>query len=219
MKNAVIIVASGVGKRFGSKIPKQFLMLNNKPMFMWSVESFMKLKCFKQIIVVVPKNLVGYISLKYKNIFECIAGGNERFDSVKIGLSVINEDIDYVAIHDGARPLISKTDIELVLKEAKKSKAAIAVEQTKDTIKVVSSKNKIIKTLNRSILRNAQTPQIFELSLLKKAYSKKISGDITDDSSLIEKLKIKISTIETKFPNFKITTKYDFLVAEKLLQQ
>jgi 2-C-methyl-D-erythritol 4-phosphate cytidylyltransferase len=217
MKNAVIIVAGGSGKRFGSKTPKQFLMLNKKPMFMWSVEAFAKLKCFEQIIVVAPKNMVKILSLKYKNIFECIAGGNERFESVKNGLSLVKKDIEYVAIHDGARPLISKTDIELILKEAKKTKAAIAVEQTKDTIKVVSTKNKIIKTLNRAILRNAQTPQIFEVNLLKKVYLKRISKDSTDDSSLVEKLKVRVSAVETKLPNFKITTKQDFFVAEKLL--
>jgi 2-C-methyl-D-erythritol 4-phosphate cytidylyltransferase len=217
MKNAVIITAGGSGKRFGTKTPKQFLMLNEKPMFMWSVEAFAKLKCFKQIIVVAPKNMVKVLSLKYKNIFECIAGGKERFESVKKGLSLVREDINFVAIHDGARPFISKTDIKLILKKAKKTKAAIAVEQTKDTIKVVSDKNKIIKTLNRTTLRNAQTPQIFELNLLKKAYLKKISKDITDDSSLVEKLKVKVSAVETKLPNFKITTRQDFLVAEKLL--
>jgi 2-C-methyl-D-erythritol 4-phosphate cytidylyltransferase len=217
MKCAVIIVASGLGKRFGSKIPKQFLMLNKKPMFLWSVEAFAKLKCFKQKIVVVPSYMLESLSLKYKDIFECVAGGKERFDSVKNGLKLVREDINFVAIHDGARPLIYKEDIKLILKEAQKTKAAIAVEQTKDTIKVVSGKNKIIKTLNRTILRNAQTPQIFEATLLKRAYLKKISKDITDDSSLVEKLNVKVSAVETKSLNFKITTKQDFLVAEKLL--
>ncbi|MDR0723637.1 MAG: 2-C-methyl-D-erythritol 4-phosphate cytidylyltransferase [Endomicrobium sp.] len=217
MKSAVIIVAGGSSKRFGSKTPKQFLMLNKKPMFMWSVEAFIELKCFKQIIVVAPKNMLKSLSLKYKNIFECVAAGKERFESVKNGLSLVKNDINFVAIHDGARPLISKKDIELILKKAQKTKAAIAVEQTKDTIKVVSAKNKIIKTLNRATLRNAQTPQIFETNLLKKAYLKRITKDITDDSSLIEKLNVKVSAVETKLPNFKITTKQDFLVAEKLL--
>ncbi|MDR2395309.1 MAG: 2-C-methyl-D-erythritol 4-phosphate cytidylyltransferase [Endomicrobium sp.] len=218
MKGAVIVVAGGFGKRFGTKIPKQFLMLNKKPMFLWSVEAFAKLKCFKQKIVVVPSCMVEGLSLKYKDIFECVAGGKERFDSVKNGLKLVKEDIHFVAIHDGARPLISKEDIDVILKEAQKTKAAIAVEQTKDTIKVVSSKNRIIKTLNRSVLRNAQTPQIFETNLLKKAYSRNISRNITDDSSLVEKLNVKVSAVVTKFPNFKITTKQDFLIAEKLLR-
>ncbi|MDR1243658.1 MAG: 2-C-methyl-D-erythritol 4-phosphate cytidylyltransferase [Endomicrobium sp.] len=217
MKSAVIILAAGLGKRFGSKVSKQFLTLKKKPMFLWSVKTFAKLKCFKQIIVVVPKNVVKGLSLKYKNVFECVAGGKERFDSVKNGLKIVKKDVDFVAIHDGARPLISKIDIELILKEAQKTKAAIAVEQTKDTIKVVSKRNKIIKTLDRSTLKNAQTPQIFEVNLLKKAYFKKIPKNITDDSSLIENLNVKVSAVETKFPNFKITTKEDFLVAEKLL--
>jgi 2-C-methyl-D-erythritol 4-phosphate cytidylyltransferase len=222
MKNAVIILAAGVGKRFGHKIPKQFLKLNGKPMFMWSIETFASIKSFKQIIAVVPKYMIEYL-IKYKdkllNKIEFVSGGQERFDSVKNGLSLIKDDIDFAAVHDAARPLISKLDIWAVLKEAVQTKAAIAVEKTKDTIKFVSSKEQILKTLDRNVLRNAQTPQIFETKLLKKAYSKKITEATTDDSQVVERLKIKVSAVETKFPNFKVTTKQDFALAEKLLKR
>jgi 2-C-methyl-D-erythritol 4-phosphate cytidylyltransferase len=218
MRNTVIIVAAGSGKRFGNKVPKQFLKLNDKPMFLWSVDAFLSIKSFKQIIVVVPSDVLQSLATRYKTIFECVSGGKERFDSVKNGLALVRDDIDFVAVHDAARPLISKKDILSVLKEAEKTKAAIAVEKTKDTIKLVSNNNKILKTLDRTFLRNAQTPQIFKSTLLKKAYSKKISANITDDSQLIENLKIKVSAIETKFPNFKVTTKQDFALAEKLLR-
>jgi 2-C-methyl-D-erythritol 4-phosphate cytidylyltransferase len=219
MKNAVIIVAAGVGKRLGEKVPKQFLKLNNKPMFLWSICAFSAIRSFKQIILVVPSHEVYSLTLKYKDSFTCVAGGKERFDSVKNGLVLVKDDIDFVAIHDAARPLISKKDILAVLKEAEKTKAAIAVEKTKDTIKLLSNNDKIVKTLDRTVLRNAQTPQIFETKLLKKAYSKKISANTTDDSQLIENLNIKVSAVETKFPNFKITTKQDFALAEKLLNE
>jgi 2-C-methyl-D-erythritol 4-phosphate cytidylyltransferase len=221
MKNAVIIVAAGSGKRFGHKTPKQFLKLNGKPMFMWSIKTFASIKSFIQIIVVVPEHMTESLK-KIKNKLltkvKFVHGGKERFDSVKNGLSFIKDDIDFVAIHDAARPLISRQDVLAVLKDAGKTKAAIAVEKTKDTIKLVSTKERILNTLDRNFLRNAQTPQIFETRLLKKAYSKKMAS-VTDDSQLVERLKIKVSTVETKFPNFKVTTKLDFALAQKLLKR
>jgi 2-C-methyl-D-erythritol 4-phosphate cytidylyltransferase len=222
MKNAVIILAAGAGKRFGHKTPKQFLELNGKPLFMWSIKTFVSIKSFKQIIAVVPRYMIEHLRKQKDtllNKIELVSGGQERFDSVKNGLALIKDDIDFAAVHDAARPLISKPDILAVLKEAAKTKAAIAVEKTKDTIKLVSSKGQILKTLDRRVLRNAQTPQIFETKLLKKAYSKKITEATTDDSQVVERLKIKVSVVETKFPNFKVTTKQDFVLAEKLLKR
>jgi 2-C-methyl-D-erythritol 4-phosphate cytidylyltransferase len=221
VKNAAIILAAGKGKRFGYKIPKQFLKLNGKPMFIWSIEAFTSIKSFKQIITVVPKYMIDSLKKqkdKLLNKIEFVLGGQERFDSVKNGLALIKDDIDFTAVHDAARPLISKLDILTVLKKATQTKAAIAVEKTKDTVKLISSKEQILKTLDRNALRSAQTPQVFETKLLKKAYSKKITEDTTDDSQVVERLKIKISTVETKFPNFKVTTKQDFALAEKLLK-
>jgi 2-C-methyl-D-erythritol 4-phosphate cytidylyltransferase len=222
MKNAVIIVAAGFGKRFRNKTPKQFLQIKRMPMFMWSISAFSAIKSFKQIIVVVPKHMVEHLNRKKEklpNKVHFVAGGKKRSDSVKNGLAFVEEDVNFVAVHDAARPLISKQDILAVLKKAIVTKAAIAVEKTKDTIKLISSNEQILKTLDRSALRNAQTPQIFGKELLRKAYSKRIPEVTTDDSQLIERLKIKVSTVETKFPNFKVTTKQDFALAEKLLRR
>jgi 2-C-methyl-D-erythritol 4-phosphate cytidylyltransferase len=219
MKNAAIIVAAGDGKRFGGRVSKQFLNLNGRPVFLWSVEAFASIKSFKQIIVVVPSDMVESLSLKYKTGFVCAAGGNERFDSVKNGLALIGDGIDFIAVHDAARPLISKKDILSVFKKAAKTEAAVAAEKAKDTVKLVSADGGyILKTLDRTVLRNVQTPQIFKTELLKRAYSGKISAGTTDDSQVVENLKIKVSVVETKFPNFKITTKQDFELAEKILK-
>lgn len=219
MENAAIIVAAGTGKRLGGRVLKQFLNLGGRPVFLWSVEAFASIKSFKQIIVVVPSDMVESLSLKYKTCFVCVAGGSERFDSVKNGLALIGDDIDFIAVHDAARPLISKKDILSVLEKAAKTEAAVAVEKARDTVKLVSTVGGyILGTLDRTILRNAQTPQIFKTELLKRAYSEKISAGTTDDSQLVENLKIKVSAVETKFPNFKITTKQDFELAEKILR-
>jgi 2-C-methyl-D-erythritol 4-phosphate cytidylyltransferase len=219
MKNAAIIAAAGSGKRFGSRVPKQFLNLNGSPMFLWSVGAFASIKSFKQIIVVVPSDMVESLSLKYETGFVCAAGGNERFNSVKNGLALVEDYIDFIAVHDAARPLISKKDILSVLDKAVKTRAAVAVEKVKDTVKLVSAAGEyILKTLDRMILRNVQTPQIFKTELLKRAYSGKMPVGVTDDSQLVENLKIKVSAAETKFPNFKITTKQDFELAKRILK-
>ncbi|MCL2335405.1 MAG: 2-C-methyl-D-erythritol 4-phosphate cytidylyltransferase [Endomicrobia bacterium] len=221
MKAAAIIVAAGSGKRFGGATPKQFLKLNGKPVFLWSVEAFASLKVFKQIIVVAPKQYIifvkSYLHSPLLTLRSAVAeGGKERFDSVRNGLQAVGKDIDFIAVHDAARPLINKRDILAVLNKAAKCGAAIAAEKTKDTIKIV--KDGFVKTtLDRSVLWNVQTPQIFEASLLKKAYSKKIPANITDDSMLIEKSGVKSAVVETKFPNFKITTAQDLKLAELIL--
>ncbi len=217
MKAAAIIVAGGSGKRFGSALPKQFLPLCGKPVFIWSVEAFLELKEFKQIVVVVPSDMLKKLSVKYKNII-FVQGGKERFDSVKAGLSLINKDIDFVAVHDAARPLICKKDIASVLKAAQKTGAAIAAEKTKDTIKTVKN-GFVINTLNRSILWNAQTPQIFKTNLILKAYSGKVPKNTTDDSQLMERLKVKTVVVETLSPNFKITAKDDLEAAKNIIMK
>ncbi|MDR3049589.1 MAG: 2-C-methyl-D-erythritol 4-phosphate cytidylyltransferase [Elusimicrobiota bacterium] len=216
---AAIIAAGGGGKRFGSDTPKQFLKLAGKPVFLWSVEAFCSLKVFKTVIVSVPNNRFEILSKRYKNLSKVkfCCGASERFGSIKNALNFIDIDIDFIAVHDAARPLINKADIEKVLNAAIKTKAAIAVEKTKDTIKAVRN-GKIIKTLDRKVLWNAQTPQIFEKTLLLKAYSKTIPSATTDDSQLVERLGIKPSIVETDFPNFKITTKTDFNLAQGLLK-
>jgi len=226
MKNAAIIAAAGSGKRFwstasdeaGYKTPKQFLDLKGKPVFLWSVEAFASIKSFKQIIVAVPPDMVESLSLKYKEGLVFAPGGRERFDSVKNALAEVENDIDFIAVHDAARPLVSREDVLSVLKNAEKTRAAIAVEKAKDTVKLVlPDGGHVLKTLDRAVLRNAQTPQIFEAELLKKAYFEKMSSDATDDSQLVENLKIKVSVVETKFPNFKITTKQDFKLAAAVI--
>jgi 2-C-methyl-D-erythritol 4-phosphate cytidylyltransferase len=218
MKAAVIIVAAGKGKRFGSDTPKQFLNLKGKNVFLWSVLAFNSLSIFKEIIVIVPQNMLSILSRKYKNLakLKFVAGGKERFDSVKNGIALIGKDIDFIAIHDGVRPLIAKSDILKVLNRAKIDGVAIAVEKTKDTIKEVKN-GFIVKTLDRSKLYNAQTPQIFRKDLLLKAYNRKVPPKTTDDVQLLESLKIKTAIVETEFTNFKITTKQDLEFAKKIL--
>ncbi|MDR2860757.1 MAG: 2-C-methyl-D-erythritol 4-phosphate cytidylyltransferase [Elusimicrobiota bacterium] len=220
MKAEVIIVAGGIGKRFKSSLPKQFINLNGKPVFLWSVKTFLRIPCVKKIIMVVPANMLEDLEKKYKRLKKTVwtSGGKERFDSVREGLKLIDKTSDLTAIHDAARPLTNIKDIKAVFETALKTKAAIAAQKTQDTIKTAAN-GKIIKTLDRKVLWNAQTPQIFDTKLLIKAYSKKIGANTTDDSQLIENLGEKVSIVEVKFPNFKITSKQDFKAAQTILKR
>ncbi len=219
MSAAVIIVAAGQGKRFSSDIPKQFVKLNGIPVFLWSVFAYKKSKIFSQIIVVVPKNFLlqlGPYANKYD--IELIAGGKERFDSVKSGLRKLKKNIDYVAIHDGARPLIKIKEIIECLNAAKKCGAAIVAVPAKDTVKKVSASSYIEKTIPRNSVWLAQTPQIFKKSLIQKAYAKKISPKTTDDAQLVEIAGGILKIVNGDYNNLKITEPRDLQIAELLLK-
>lgn len=219
MKAAVIIAAAGLSKRFGSKTPKQFFLLKKLPIFLWSVIAFSKVKSFKQIILVAPRDSV--LSLKkYEKKYgiKVVAGGKERFESVNNGLKALNDDIDIVAIHDGARPLISKTVIVNCLNAAKKYGAAIACLDVNDTVKLTGNDLVIKRTIPRENIWRAQTPQIFKRHLIEKAYSKLGSKKVTDDSQLLETLGIKVKIVRGEFSNLKITKPEDLALAKMLIK-
>ena len=219
MNFAAIIVAGGKGKRFGSKEPKQFLFLNKKPMFLWSIIAFKKIKQCKQIILVVPEGKVKQMQ-KYKSLYkiDIVCGGKERYNSVQNGLKCIKDNIDIIAIHDGARPLITSKIIKNVLTCAVKYGAAIAACHAKDSIKFSKDSKNIIKSIDRNNIWQAQTPQIFKTEILKKVYSKKIPKTVTDDSQLVEKSGKKVILIDAGYENFKVTQPIDFKLAEFILK-
>ena len=220
MSAAVIIVAAGQGRRFSSRVPKQFLDLNGKPVFLWSVLAFKKIKEFRQIIVVVPKRYVSrFRSYEKKRSFEVTAGGKERYDSVMAGLKKVNSGIDYVAIHDAARPLITKAVIARCLSEAKRSGAALVAVAAKDTVKMAKDGLRVKKTIPRNTVWLAQTPQIFNKNLLVKAYSRKFAPSITDDAQAVENMGKKVKIVPGSYSNLKITEPLDLKIAALLLKK
>lgn len=219
MHFSAIIVAGGKGKRFGSKEPKQFLSLAKKKMFIWSILSFKKVKECKQIILVVPEYKLSDME-KYKKLYniDVVAGGKERYDSVKNGLKYVKENIDFVAVHDAARPLITDKQIKEVFLSAVKYGGAIAAAPAKDSIKFSKNGSVITNSIDRRNIWQAQTPQIFKTDLLKKVYLKKISKNITDDAQLVEKLGKKVALVDCGYENFKVTQPIDFRLAELILK-
>ena len=217
-KNAVIIVAGGAGKRFGSKTPKQFLNLLNKPVFMWSLQAFKRTGLFSQIILVVPENRLKRLEAVAKKFsFELASSGKERTDSVKAGLLKLNKDITCVAIHDAARPLIKPDVIKRAIDSAREHGSGIVSVPARDTIKLTSGK-KIIKTIPRDSVSFAQTPQAFKRSLIDKAYEA-CRASVTDDAQAVERLGLKVYTVMGDYNNIKLTDKDDFKVAQTVLKK
>lgn len=219
MNFAAIIVAGGAGKRFGSKEPKQFLFLNKKKMFVWSILAFKKVKECKQIILVVPEYKIFEME-KYKKLYkiDVVCGGKERYNSVQNGLKVVKDNIDIVAVHDAARPLITDKIIKSVFDGTVKCGGAIAACTARDTIKFSNNGKNITKSIDRNKIWQAQTPQMFETNILKKVYSGKIPKNITDDAQLVEKAGKKVMLVDGGYENFKVTQPIDFKLAEYILK-
>ena len=219
MNFAAVIVAGGAGKRFGSKEPKQFLLLNKKKMFIWSILAFKKVKECKQIILVVPEYKISEME-KYKKLYkiDIVCGGKERYNSVQNGLKIVKENIDIVAVHDATRPLITDKIIKEVFNATVKCGGAIAACTARDTIKFSNNGKNITKSIDRNNIWQAQTPQMFKTKILKKVYSGKIPKNITDDAQLVERACKKVMLVDGGYENFKVTQPIDFKLAEYILK-
>jgi len=213
-----IIVAGGAGLRMQSDTPKQFLELCGKPVLMHSIMAFFDVYEDIRIIVVLPPlQIAHWQELCRRHGFtlpHVIAeGGATRFHSVKNGLSLLPDD-GLVAIHDGVRPLVSRQTITNCFREAANYRCAVPVVPVTDSVREVSGQTSRI--LDRSILRLIQTPQVFDITLIKKAYEQEYTSAFTDDASVFEKAGHTIHLTEGNAENIKITTPNDLIVAEAL---
>jgi 2-C-methyl-D-erythritol 4-phosphate cytidylyltransferase len=216
----VIIVAAGKGTRINSTTPKQFLELCGKPILLHTVEAFINYNNSINIILVLPDGDIDIwngIAKKY-NLTKPITitkGGDTRFQSVRNGLDVISGN-GFVAIHDGVRPLVSNDIISNSFKLAEENQAAVAAVPLKDSIRITEKNSS--KAIDRSQFRLIQTPQTFDVQLIKKAYALKEDQSLTDDASVAERGGYKVSLFEGSYENIKITTPEDLIVAEALLK-
>ena len=216
MKKVALIVAGGKGERMNTDIPKQFLVLNDLPILMHSLNAFSHLD---KIILVLPRAQIENweeLCKQYNFILKhtVVAGGINRFGSVKNGLAKIDEG-SIVAIHDGVRPLVSKNLIDKLIGATKKGNGIIPIVAVKDSIRKVEGYKS--KAVSRSNLYKVQTPQCFFASTLKDAYKQNFSLFFTDDASVLESNGGKIITIIGEERNLKITTKEDLMLAEALI--
>lgn len=220
-KRGVIIVAGGSGKRMQSALPKQFMMLGGLPVVARTINTFSEALPGAEIVVVLPeehiplwRNLAARFDIA---VHRCIAGGKERFHSVKNGLDALSEEVEYVAVHDGVRALATKKMILRVQLAAEERGAAIPVTEVVDSYRRVDGSESYI--VPRSELRIVQTPQTFSATLLRRAYEQPFSDKFTDDASVVEALGAKITLVEGERRNIKLTTPEDMAIAERLLEE
>lgn len=218
MQKIAIIVAGGSGTRMQSQLPKQFIKLKGEPILMHTIRAFNIDNI--QVIVVLPESQIPFWNeLCQKQTFfvdhSVVAGGQTRFESVKNGLNSIKQTEGLVAIHDGVRPIITKEIIQNAYKEAEQHGNAIASVALKDSIREVNHEGNEAK--DRSNYRLIQTPQTFQLQLIKKAFEVSYQPIFTDDASVFEYAGHSIHLIEGDYKNMKITTPEDLLVAESFL--
>ncbi|MBQ3233281.1 MAG: 2-C-methyl-D-erythritol 4-phosphate cytidylyltransferase [Alistipes sp.] len=220
-KRGVIIVAGGSGKRMQSALPKQFMMLGGLPVVAHTINTFSEALPGAEIVVVLPeehiplwRNLAARFDIA---VHRCIAGGKERFHSVKNGLDALSEEVEYVAVHDGVRALATKKMILRVQLAAEETEAAIPVTEVVDSYRRVDGSESYI--VPRTELRIVQTPQTFSAALLRRAYEQPFSDKFTDDASVVEALGAKITLVEGERRNIKLTTPEDMAIAERLLEE
>lgn len=229
-KLIAVIPAAGAGKRLGLGINKAFAMLRGAPLIVHCLAMLAETNLITRAIVVLAPAEVdeGRLLLEryqqqfFSNLpFAVVAGGKERQDSVANALRTIDEIEGYVAVHDGARPFAGKEVFERTLAAAVKYGAAIAAVPVKDTIKVVDEQGMVVATPERKTLQAVQTPQIFELGLLKKAYAylEQHPAAVTDDASVVELSGNGVAVALGRYENIKVTTPEDLVFAENLLEQ
>ena len=225
MRIGAIIPAAGQGKRMEKDINKQYLQLLDRPLLAHTLDKFSNNTKIDQIVTVVRKDEMEYcqeqILKKYDfNNVKLVAGGETRQQSVYAGLMAFSPAINYVIIHDGARPLLSKKLLDKVLNNLGKYEALTTGVPIKDTVKIVDDEHFVKETLNRSYLSSIQTPQAFNYDLICKAHeSYKGNLKATDDASLVEAMGHKVKIIKGEYSNIKVTTPIDLVYAESILKK
>ena len=221
-KVSAIILAAGSGSRFGEK--KQFKKLNGKPIWVYSLNTFIRSECVDDLILVIPNESLGtfkqsqvFTSLNKKNNIKLVPGGESRKDSVFNGLKAVKKANDIVCIHDAARPFIKNSYIKHTIEACSgELDGAIIAIPAVDTVK--KADNQLIKnTFDRASLWMAQTPQTFKKEKLLYAIKNFSHLNITDESMLMEEANFKIKLIEGDYSNFKITNEIDWELAKVIV--
>lgn len=221
----MILVAAGRSERFGNRFSKKvFTLLANRPMWMHSADAFSKRDDVGQIILVVAQEDREMHADKFATTaammgIQVVTGGAERSDSVLCGLKHVREELEWVAIHDAARPCLAQPWIDDVFRAAKLTGAAILGTKISATVKRADADAKILETVPRDGLWMAQTPQVFKTELLRRAYAQHPApSSATDDASIVESVGHRVKMVPCSWLNIKVTDKEDLKVAELALK-
>lgn len=221
MKKYVIVVAGGSGSRMKSKVPKQFLPLRGKPILMHTIHTFRKFDKEIGITLVLPANEIEpWNDLCSKHEFEnvdiIVAGGENRFQSVKNGLKAIPKN-SIVGIHDGVRPFVSTETITKCYITAETFGAAVPYIDVQESLRYTDNTSNY--AIARGNIKIIQTPQVFQSEIVTKAYQQEYQEEaFTDDASVVERFGHQIKMVEGNRENIKLTTPFDLLIGEALVQ-
>tara|TARA_B100000508_G_scaffold141097_1_gene147119 strand:+ start:230515 stop:231177 length:663 start_codon:yes stop_codon:yes gene_type:complete len=219
MELSVIVTAGGIGKRMGSELPKQFILVAGIPILQRSIKAFADAVPDAQILVTLPEQWISFWEdlceqHNFRVRHEVVSGGIERYDSIKLALNKAHGKT--VLVHDGVRPLVSKDVILNIINNVNATNGVIPVIPLKSSIR------KGTRTNNEAVRRDehweVQTPQGFARITLEKAYEQPYTSDVTDDATLVERLGFSILMVDGDEKNLKITTPIDLMIAEKILE-
>lgn len=217
-----VIVAAGTASRMGG-IDKVMAPLDGEPMLLRTVRTFQQCDAIREIVVVTRDDLLVRVMDRcagFSKVQAVVAGGSDREESVQAGLNALSRQVQLVAVHDGARPLVTDAVIDRVVRAGNSYGAAAPAVPVKDTIKVV--RGGIVRaTPTRSALQAAQTPQVFDIDLLRGALkkAKQTGATITDDCSAVENMGMSVKIVEGDERNMKVTTPMDLKIAQMLLEE
>jgi 2-C-methyl-D-erythritol 4-phosphate cytidylyltransferase len=224
MRTAALVLAAGRGERLGHALPKGFVPLAGRPLLLHALARMEAVAEVERVVPVLPEGALAHyraalaVAGPLHKLAEPVAGGRERQDSMRAGLAALPEGVEWVAIHDAARPLVSADAVRRVIAAARETGAAILALPVRDTIKRVQG-GRIVETPPRAECWAAQTPQVFRVEILREALAKAdAEGRLgTDDAQLVEALGIAVHVVTGEPENLKITGPEDLLVAERIL--
>lgn len=219
MKKYAVIVAGGTGTRMKSAVPKQFLLIKNKPVLFYAIDTFLKAYDDLRVILVLPEGHIakgqeiidGYFDSARVNLAD---GGRTRFHSVQNGLSQINDE-SIIFVHDGVRCLLSVDLVRRCYEAAVKFGTAVPAVTAKDSVRIVTPQGN--EVLDRKMIRLVQTPQTFHSKILLQAYRIDYKDAFTDEASVVEAFGLKVHLVEGEENNIKITDPIDLIIAEKFI--
>lgn len=219
MKKYAVIVAAGSGIRMGGTLPKQFILVRNRPVLYYSLQTFLNAFADMQIILVLP---VDYMDIGQEVIdayfdkekIRIAAGGETRFQSVKNGLELVKDE-SIIFVHDGVRCLLTENLIHRCYASAVETGTAIPVIASKDSVRIVHEEGN--DAIDRNKVMLVQTPQTFHSKILLAAYQIDYKEKFTDEATVVEAYGLKVTLVEGEEDNIKITTPIDLLIAEKLI--
>lgn len=221
MKKIAVIVAGGSGTRMNTQMPKQFLLLNGKPVLYYTINTFLKAYNDLKIILVLPEEYIAagkeIIDAYFdSNRITITEGGRTRFHSVQNGLALIKEEC-IVFVHDGVRCLLSTSLIKRCYDEAASNGSAIPVTACKDSVRIIKGESN--ETVDRNNVKLVQTPQTFHSKILLPAFNIDYKDRFTDEATVVEAFGLQVHLVEGEENNIKITRPIDLLIAEKLLEE